>query len=72
MTSTHYNKQLPKVFSLIEQWRRRILIPIGRITVVKSLIILKLTPYSFHFQIQNKMPFHLLLRACLIFLEIKV
>lgn len=42
MTSLNYNKQLPKVFSLIQQWRRRILTPIGRITVVKSLIIPKL------------------------------
>lgn len=42
MTSLNYNKQLPKVFSLIQQWKRRILTPIGRITVVKSLIIPKL------------------------------
>lgn len=42
MTSINYNKQLPKVFSLIQQCWRRILTPIGRITVVKSFIIPKL------------------------------
>ena len=42
ITSLNYDHQIPKVFSLIEQWKRRILTPIGRITVVKSLIIPKL------------------------------
>ena len=38
----NYNLQLPKIKALIKQWKRRILTPIGRITVVKTLIIPKL------------------------------
>ena len=39
----NYNLQIPKIKVLIKQWKRRILTPIGRITVVKTLIISKLT-----------------------------
>ena len=42
ITSLNYGHQIPKVFSLIEQWKRRILTPISRIIVVKCLIIPKL------------------------------
>ena len=42
ITSLNYDHQIPKVFSLIEQWKRRKLTPIGRITVVKSITIPKL------------------------------
>ena len=50
----NYNKQIPKIKSLIQQWKRRILTPIGRTTVVKTIII----PYVNHliislFQIQE-------------------
>ena len=38
----NYNLQLPKIKALIKQWKRRILTPIGRITVVKTFIIPKL------------------------------
>ena len=37
----NYNKQVPKIKSLIQQWKRRILTPIGRTTVVKTIIIPK-------------------------------
>ena len=37
----NYNKQIPKIKSLIQQWKRRILTPIGRTTVVKTIIIPK-------------------------------
>ena len=37
-----YGTQIPKVIALIQQWRRRFLTPIGRITVIKTLLIPKL------------------------------
>lgn len=42
ITDINYNLILPKVKSLIQQWNRRILTPIGRVTVVKTLILPKL------------------------------
>ena len=38
----NYSLQLPKMKALIKQWKRIILTPIGRITVVKTFIIPKL------------------------------
>ena len=38
----NFKEQLPKIAALIQQWKRRILTPIGRITVAKTLIIPKL------------------------------
>lgn len=38
----NYNLQVPKIIALVVQWKRRILTPIGRITVIKSLLIPKL------------------------------
>lgn len=35
----NYNIQLPKITAMIQQWKRRILTPIGRDTVAKSLIV---------------------------------
>lgn len=35
----NYDIQIPKITALIKQWERRILTPIGRITVLKSLIV---------------------------------
>ena len=37
-----YGTLIPKVIALIQQWRRRFLTPIGRITVIKTLLIPKL------------------------------
>lgn len=34
--------QIPKIIAPMEQWKRRILTPIGRVTVIKSLLIPKL------------------------------
>ena len=42
----NYNKQIPKIKSLIQQWKRRILTPIGRTTVVKTIIIPKVNNFS--------------------------
>ena len=42
ITDMNFNNELPKIKSFIQQWNRRILTPIGRITVVKTLILLKL------------------------------
>ena len=38
----NYRNILPKIKSLIQQWNRRILTPIGRVTIIKSLILPKL------------------------------
>lgn len=38
----NYNLQIPKIVALVVQWKRRILTPIGRTTVIKSLLIPKL------------------------------
>lgn len=38
----NFGLQIPKINALIEQWKQRILTPIGRITVIKSLLIPKL------------------------------
>ena len=38
----NYGIQIPKIKAMIQQWRRRILTPIGRVTVVKTLLIPKL------------------------------
>lgn len=38
----NFGLQIPKISALIEQWKRRILTPIGRVTVIKSLLIPKL------------------------------
>ena len=43
----NYNKQIPKIKSLIQQWKRRILTPLGRTTVVKTIIILKVNHLFF-------------------------
>lgn len=42
ITELNYNMQLPKILSLIQQWNRRILTPVGRVTVAKTLILPKL------------------------------
>jgi hypothetical protein len=42
MTEVNYSRQTPKIKSMLQHWKRRILAPIGRVTVVKSLIIPKL------------------------------
>ena len=42
MVYMNYKKQLEKIDKLISQWSRRILTPIGRITIIKTLIISKL------------------------------
>ena len=42
MVSINYNSQLPKIKCLLNNWNRRILTPIGKISVVKTLIIPKL------------------------------
>ena len=34
--------QVPKITSLIQQWERRALTPIGRVTILKSLIVPKI------------------------------
>ena len=38
----NYNSQIPKIKALIHHWKRRKLTPIGRVTVVKSLLLPKL------------------------------
>ena len=38
-----YGTQIPKVIALIQQWKRRFLTPIGRVNVIKTLLIPKLT-----------------------------
>ena len=38
----NYNIQIPKITALIQQWERRSLTPIGRVTVLKSLIVPKI------------------------------
>ena len=35
----NYDIQIPKITALIQQWERRALTPIGRVTVLKSLNI---------------------------------
>lgn len=42
ITELNYNIQLPKILSLIQQWNRRVLTPVGRVTVAKTLILPKL------------------------------
>ena len=42
ITDMNFNNELPKIKSFIQQWNRRILTPIGRITVVQTLILSKL------------------------------
>jgi exonuclease III len=41
VTEINYDIVLPKIKSMIQQWKRRILTPIGRVTIVKSLILPK-------------------------------
>ena len=38
----NFNLQLPKIYSLIQRWNCRILTPIGKVTVAKTLILPKL------------------------------
>jgi exonuclease III len=38
----NYDLQIPKIYALIQQWKRRVLTPIGRVTVAKTLILPKL------------------------------
>ena len=38
----NFGIQIPKIVALIEQWKRRVLTPIGRTTVIKTLLIPKL------------------------------
>lgn len=40
--SLNYSVQIPKIKALIQQWKRRILTPFGRVTVVKTLLLPKL------------------------------
>ena len=37
----NYETLLPKIHALIQQWNRRILTPLGRVTVIKTLILPK-------------------------------
>ena len=39
----NYGKKLEEIRRLITQWTKRILIPFGRITIVKSLLVSRLT-----------------------------
>ena len=38
----NYKTTIPKIFALLKQWNRRRLTPIGRVTVLKTLVIPKL------------------------------
>ena len=38
----NYGNVIPKIDALLNQWKRRLLTPIGRVTVLKTLIIPKL------------------------------
>ena len=66
MVELNYNKQIPKINALLSQWKKRILTPIGRVTVLKSLIIPKLNhliislpnPPVHYIKSLNKMFFH--------------
>lgn len=40
--SLNYDKKLVKIKGIIEQWKRRNLTPIGKITLIKSLIVSQL------------------------------
>ena len=42
MVEMNFNIQIPKVKALLKQWSRRILTPIGRVTVIKTLVVPKL------------------------------
>ena len=42
ITDIYFRIQIPKISACIEQWKRRILTPFGRTTVIKSLLIPKL------------------------------
>ena len=42
ITDRNNGIQIPKVIALIQQWKRRFLTPIGRVTVIKTLLIPKL------------------------------
>lgn len=42
IVSLNYSVQIPKIKALIQQWKRRILTPFGRVTVVKTLLLPKL------------------------------
>lgn len=42
IVDNNFGIQIPKIIALMEQWKRRILTPIGRVTVIKSLLIPKL------------------------------
>jgi len=39
MVDINYKKYIPKIKSLIQQWNRRVISPMGKITVLKTLII---------------------------------
>lgn len=62
-----YNLQIPNIIALVEQWKRQILTPIGRITVIESLLIPKINHFSFHYQIQRKTRIHTLIKLFLNF-----
>ena len=42
MVELNFNIQIPKVKALLKQWNRRILTLIGRVTVIKTLVVPKL------------------------------
>ena len=42
ITKLNYDKKLVKIKTIIEQWKKRNLTPIGRITLIKSLLISQL------------------------------
>ena len=42
MIAINYSKQLKKIEASIHQWKRRALTPIGKITLIKSLLLPKL------------------------------
>ena len=47
ITNMNFNDVLTKIKSFIQQWNRRILTPIGRITVFKTLILSKLKSFIY-------------------------
>lgn len=51
--SLNYSVQIPKIKALIQQWKRRILTPFGRVTVGKTLLLPKLN-HLFHFLTKSR------------------
>ena len=60
----NYDLQLPRIKALIKQWKRRILTPIGRITVVETIIIPKLNHFLISLQFLQKIDIFIEQRYC--------